>query len=157
VILRTAGEVGAATYAFVDAAVIMAPSLVLAGSAIRSGLTDGHGVDHVAASGAIAAVHALVAWARLRAETRAAVRRADVWIASFDALVVLALTVTLLMIFVLEGFAGEHAVLINRGWPLLALWSGVLLCAIALAEVTGRALFRWLERAPGVADPGAAG
>jgi hypothetical protein len=102
-------------------------------------------------------VHAVIAWSRLREETRTAARRLDVWIASFDALVVLAVGVTLLMITVLEGFAGEHAVLINEGWPVLALWLGILLLAVSVSELTGRFLFRWLERAPYVArvrEPG---
>lgn len=147
-IRRTAGETAAAVYAAVDAAVIMAPGVVLARTGLRSGLTDGHGLDLVAVSASVAVVHAGIAWSRLRSETLTALRPVDVWIAAFDSLVVLALSTTLLMIYVLEAFAGEHAVLINRGWPLLALWSGVLLVAIVLAELTGRALFRWLDRAP---------
>jgi hypothetical protein len=148
VIQRTAGEALAVVYAALDVAVIMAPALVVVRSGLSSGLTDGHGIDLVAASAVIAGLHAVVAWSRLRTETAAAARRGDVWIAAVDSLVVLALSTTLLMIVVLEGFAGEHAVLIQRGWPLLGLWSGVLLLAIAMAEATGRLLFRWLERAP---------
>ena len=150
-IQRATGEVVAAAYALVDFAVIMAPSVVLSTSAYRSGVSGSPGLDLVLASAAVGVVHAIIAWSRLREETRTAARRLDVWIASFDALVVLAVGVTLLMITVLEGFAGEHAVLINQGWPVLALWLGVLLLAVSVSELTGRLLFRWLERAPYVA------
>jgi hypothetical protein len=135
-------------YALVDLAVIMAPSLVLAGSAYRSGVSGTPGVDLLVASGVVGVVHAVVAGSRLHTEMRLAVRRLDPLIAALDALVVLAVCVTLLMVTVLEGFAGEHAVLINEGWPVLALWVGVLLLAVALAELTGHLIFRWLERAP---------
>ncbi len=147
-ITRTAGEAAAAAYALADVAVIMAPSVVLASSAYRAGVSGSPGLDLLVASGAVGAVHAVIAWARLRTETRLAARRLDVWIASFNSLVVLAVGVTLLMIIVLEGFAGEHAVLVNEGRPVLALWLGVLLLAVCLSELTGRFLFRWLERAP---------
>ena len=156
-IQRTAGEIAAAAYASVDLAVIMAPSIVLSTSAYRSGVSGSPGLDLVLASAAIGVPHAVIAWSRLREETRTAARRLDVWIASFDALVVLAVGVTLLMITVLEGFAGEHAILINQGWPVLALWVGVLLLAVTVSELTGRLVFRWLERAPYVArarEPG---
>ena len=145
---RTAGEVAAAAYAAVDLAVVMAPSVVLSSSAYRSGVSGTPGMDLILTSAAVGVVHAVIAWARLRTETRQAARRLDVWIASIDALVVLAVGVTLLMVVVLEGFAGEHAILVNEGWPVLGLWLGVLLLAVALSELTGRLLFRWLERAP---------
>ncbi len=147
-IRRTAGQLASALYALVDLAVIMAPSIVLAGSAYRSGVTGTPGVDLLVASGIVGVVHAFVAGSRLRSEMRLAVRRLDPLIAALDALVVLAVCVTLLMIIVLEGFAGEHAVLVNEGRPVLALWLGVLLLAVCLSELTGRFLFRWLERAP---------
>ncbi len=156
-IQRAAGEAAAGAYAAIDLAVIMAPSVVLSTSAYRSGVSGSPGLDLVLASAAVGVPHAVIAWSRLRDETRTAARRLDVWIASFDALVVLAVGVTLLMITVLEGFAGEHAVLINEGWPVLALWLGILLLAVSVSELTGRFLFRWLERAPYVArarEPG---
>ena len=82
-------------------------------------------------------------------------RRADMWIAAFDALVVLALAATLLPAVVLWGFADEHASIADRGYPVVALWAGVQLVAVALAEVTGRAVFWWLE--PHDADPARSG
>ena len=151
-ITRAAIEVAAITYAVVDAAVIMAPSIVLAVSARQGGLPGSHGLDLVAASLVIAVVDGVIAYGRLRGETRVAERRADVWIAALDSLVVLALGATLLMIAILGGFAEEHATIINEGWPVLALWVGVLLVAVTLAEVTGRVVFRWLEPAADVHD-----
>jgi hypothetical protein len=115
----------------------MAPSIVLSTSAYRSGVSGSPGLDLVLASAAVGLVHAVIAWSRLREETRTAARRLDVWIASFDALVVLAVGVTLLMITVLESFAGEHAILINEGWPVLALWLGVLLWRSACPSSPG--------------------
>ena len=149
-IRRTAAEAAAVAYALADVAVIMAPSVVLSSSAYRSGVSGSPGLDLVLASALVGSGHAVVAWARLRAEVRVAARRLDVWIASFDALVVLAVGVTLLMVMILEGFAGEHALLLNRGWPVLGLWFGVLLLAVGVSELTGRLLFRWLERSPSV-------
>ena len=149
-IRRAAGEAAALAYALADVAVIMAPSIVLSSSAYRSGVADSPGLDLVLASAAVGAGHAVIAWARLRAEVRMAARRLDVWIASFDALVVLAVGVTLFMVVILEGFADEHALLINEGWPVLGLWFGVLLLVVGVSEVTGRLLFRWLERSPSI-------
>lgn len=146
-IARAATEVAAVAHAVVDAGIIMAPSVVLATSARQGGLPGSHGLDLVVASAVIATVHGLVAWSRLRGETRVAARRVDVWIAALDSLIVLALGVTLLMIVILGGFAETHAAIINQGWPVLGLWVGVLLAAVALSEVTGRAVFRWLEPA----------
>jgi sterol desaturase/sphingolipid hydroxylase (fatty acid hydroxylase superfamily) len=82
---------------------------------------------------------------RLRDEERVAVRRADLWIAAVDALVVLALSATLLLIAILHGFAGEHATLADRGFPVMALWAGIQIVAVVLAELTGRIVFWWLE------------
>ena len=149
-IRQAAAEVAAVAYALADVAVIMAPSVVLSSSGYRAGVSGSPGLDLVLASALVGAGHAVVAWARLRAEVRVAARRLDVWIASFNALVVLAVGVTLLLVMILEGFAGEHALLINEGWPVLALWFGVLLLAVGVSEITGRLLFQWLERSPSV-------
>lgn len=132
-------------YAAVDLAVIMAPSAALAVAAKKGGLSGSHGVDLLLASAAVGFLHAGVAFRRLTDETRVAARRLDVWIAAFDALVVLALGATLLLVIVLGGFAEQHAVLVNRGWAVVWLWIGVQLTAVAVAEVTGRWVFAWLE------------
>ena len=143
-----ADQVAAAAYATVDFAVIIAPALALRLAAERGGMGDTHGVDLLIASAVLGAAHAAVAWSRLRFEERTAVRRADMWIAAVDALVVLALGATVLLVAVLYGFSDEHASLAHRGYPVVALWVGLQLTAIAAAEVTGRVVFWWLEPHP---------
>ena len=128
-----------------DLAVIVAPALAFKLAADRGGLGDAKGMDLVVASAVLGTVHAVIAGFRLRSEERTAVRRADMWIAAVDALVVLALAATLLPAVVLWGFADEHASIAHRGYPVVALWAGVQLVAVALAELTGRAVFWWLE------------
>lgn len=147
-------RLAAGAYAAVDIAVLMAPSLVLAVTAEKGGLPGSHGIDLVIASGVVGLLHGAIAFSRLVDEGRVAARRLDVWLAAFDALVVLALGVTLLLIVVLGGFADAHAVLVNRGWAVVWLWIGVLLAAVALAEICGRLVFRWLERAVPKSDRG---
>ena len=71
--------------------------------------------------------------------------RADIFIAAIDALVVLAFSTTMLVLVVLAVFADEHAAIANRGFPVVVLWIGVQLVAVALAEATGRFVFWWLE------------
>jgi hypothetical protein len=136
---------GVVVYAFVDWLVIMAPALAIQLSADRGGVGDIEGLDLLLASMLIATLHAVVAARRLRDEERIAVRGADVWIASLDALVVLALSTTLLVVAVLASFPDEHAALASRGFPVVALWVGIQLVAVVLAEATGRLVFWWLE------------
>jgi putative Mn2+ efflux pump MntP len=141
-------------YVVIDITVIVAPALAVRFAAERGGLGDAKDLDLVVASGILACVHALMAWTRLRSEERSARHKADSWIAAVDALVVLALGATLLPVVVLWGFADEHASIANRGYPVVALWVGVQLVAITLAELTGRAVFWWLERSDGPLDRG---
>ena len=75
-----------------------------------------------------------IAARRLRFEERTAVRRADIWIASIDSLVVLALATTLLILVVLAFFADENAALVNRGLPIVAVWMTLQFIAVAMAE-----------------------
>jgi hypothetical protein len=70
------------------------------------------------------------------------------WIAAVDALVVLMIAATLLPVAVLWRFADEHASIADRGYPVVALWTGVQMVAVAMAEVTGRVVFWWLEPHP---------
>lgn len=132
-------------YAVVDFAVILAPALAFKLASDRGGLGDTKGMDLVVASAVLGGVHAVIAGARLWSEEHIAVRRADMWIAAIDALVVLALAATLLPAVVLWGFADEHASIANRGYPVTLLWVGVQVVAVILAEVTGRSVFWWLE------------
>jgi hypothetical protein len=144
----TVDRIAAAVYAAVDFVVILAPALALKLAADRGGMGDVDGMDLVLASAALGAVHAVIAGSRLRSEERMAVRRADMWIAAADALVVLALAATLLPITVLWGFADEHASMADRGFPVVALWLGVQVVAVGMAEVAGRFVFWWLEPHP---------
>jgi len=132
-------------YAAVDFAVILAPALAVKLAAERGGLGGAQGLDLIVASCVLGAAHAAVAWTRFLFEERTAVRRADMWIAAVDALVVLALGATVMLVAVLYGFSDEHASLANRGYPVVALWVGIQLAAIAVAEATGRFVFWWLE------------
>jgi hypothetical protein len=132
-------------YGAVDLFVILMPALAVKLAADRGGMGDAEGVDLIVASGGLGLLHAGVASARLRSEERIAVRRADMWIAALDALVVLALGATLLLLGILYGFSEEHASLADRGYPVVVLWAGIQLVAIGAAEVTARYVFWWLE------------
>jgi len=136
---------GVVVYAILDWLVIMAPALAIELAADRGGIGGTEGLDLLLASAVIATPHAIVAARRLRDEERIAVRGADVWIASLDALVVLALSTTLLVVAVLALFPDEHAALASRGFPVVVLWVGLQLVAVVLAEATARIVFWWLE------------
>jgi hypothetical protein len=152
---RTTHRVGSAVFAAVDFLVVIAPSVVLAVTARQGGLPQSHGFDLVVASALIGAIHAAIVRARLRDETRHAHRVVDVWISAFDSLVVLALGATMLLVIVLGGFAEQHAVMVNNGWPVIWLWSGVQVAAVVISELSGRLLFWWLEERADGDDPDA--
>jgi hypothetical protein len=135
-------------YAGIDFLVIIAPALAVKVASDRGGMGDTKGRDLLIASAVLGAVHAVVAGARLHSEERIAVRRADMWIAAVDALVVLTVAATILPVSVLWRFADEHASIADRGYPIVALWAGVQAVAVVLAEATGRLVFRWLEPRP---------
>lgn len=145
---RAVDQVVAAVYATACFGAVLAPALAVRWAVFRSDIVGVAGRDVVAASVVVGAGHALVAWVRLRCEERTAVRRSHIWIASLNALVVLALSASLLVLGVLEHFADEHAAIANSGLPVVVLWAGLQLVAVALAEVTGRAVFWWLEPHP---------
>lgn len=138
-------RIAPAVYALVDFAVIIAPSIAIKQAADRGGMGDTPGVDLVIGSLLVGSVHAVIAGRRLRSEERVALRRLDMWIAALNAMVVLALLATLLIVVVLSSFADEHSSLANRNYPVLALWMGVQIVAVAGAEATGRFVFWWLE------------
>jgi hypothetical protein len=141
------GRVAAHLYALVDAAVIFAPALTVRATGAQAGIGGLYSLDLLLASGTIAVVHGAIAARRLLDEERGAHRRADIWIASINALVVLALASTLLITGILVGFANQHAWLSNRGAPVVFLWGGVQLVAVVLSELAGRLAYRWLEQA----------
>jgi predicted Co/Zn/Cd cation transporter (cation efflux family) len=101
--------------------------------------------DVLAASAAVGAVHMVLVWRRLGDEEPTAARRLHLCIASLNALVVLALSASLLLLLVLYWFPDEHASLANRGFPVFVLWAGVQGVAVLLAEATYRFFFWWLE------------
>lgn len=144
-IARPTATAGAVLLAGLDVAVVVAPAAVLALTARKGGMPTTQGFDLLAASAVVGLVHGRVVWNRLRDEVTHAHRLADVWIAAFDSLVVLALGATLLLLFILGGFAEQHAALLNQGWPILGLWIGIQLLAVAIAELSGRWVFNWLE------------
>jgi hypothetical protein len=134
----------AAGFALAGFAVILAPALFM-----RVGILDA-GVgsvddDILIASVVVGLVHAVLAWHRLRDEERTRQRRAHVWIASLDALVVLALSASLLLLAVLISFPDELVSLGNRGFTVVTVWAAIQLVAVLLAETTARVVFWWLE------------
>lgn len=145
---QVADAIAPPLYGFVDFVVILAPALAVKVASDRGGMGDTDGLDLLVASTVLGTIHALVAASRLRAEERTAVRRADMWIAAIDALVVLTIAATILPVVVLWGFADEHASIADRGHPVVALWAGVQAIAVVLAEATGRLVFWWLEPHP---------
>lgn len=142
------GRIAPVLYGAIDFGVIVAPAITVKLASDRGGMGDAEGLDLIAVSTVLGVVHAIVAGSRLRSEEQIAVRRADMWIAAVDALVVLALGITVLLLLVLYGFADEHASLADRGYPLWVLWAGIQLISIAVAEATGRFVFGWLEPHP---------
>jgi hypothetical protein len=139
-------------FATLHVVVASAPAAVLAAVAHKGGLSGAYGFDLLGVSVVLGVVHGSIVWHRLRTERRSGVRFATAWIAELDALVVLAASVTGLLYLVLGGFAPEHAAIVNRGWEVVWLWIGVLLGAIALAELTRSFVLRWLERDPRATD-----
>ena len=135
----------AVLYALVDAAVIIFPAVAVRATGQRVGIEGEYDADLLVASVIIAGVHAVIAWRRLVDEERAAERASDVWIASIDALVVLAFCSTFLITAVLLGFTDVHALLAQRGAPVVLLWSGMAVVSVVLAEITGHLVYRWLE------------
>jgi len=135
----------AVVYALVDAAVIVAPAVAVRATGERVGIEGEYDVDLLVASVIIGTIHAMIAWRRLVDEERAAERAVDVWLASIDALVVLAFCSTFLITGVLLGFTDVHALLAARGAPVVLLWAGVAIVAVVLSELTGRLVYRWLE------------
>ncbi len=132
-------------YALLCVAVLLAPAIAITLGSDRGGMREAADADLVVASAALGVGLAALSMWRLRSEEIRAVRRADMWIASLDSLVVLMFGATVLPLVVLWGFTDEHATMAQRGYPVVLLWSGVQLAAIVLAEVVGRVVFWWLE------------
>jgi hypothetical protein len=141
---RTTDAAVAAGFALAGFAVVIAPAVAVRSEVLNAGVGSMDD-DVLVASAVVGAVEMVLCWTRLRNEERTATRRLHLWIASFNALVVLALTAPLLLLLVLYLFPDEHASLANRGFPLSVLWAGVQAVAVLLAEATARFFFWWLE------------
>jgi hypothetical protein len=135
----------AVVYAFVAAGVVIAPAVAVRTTGARAGIEGEYDIDLLVASTLIGGFQGFIAWRRLVDEERMAARAVDVWISSIDALVVLAFCSTFLIAGVLLGFTGVHALLAQRGAPVVLLWAGVQLVAVVLAELTGRGVYNLLE------------
>jgi hypothetical protein len=135
----------AAGIAFAGFVIVLAPAVVVRSEELLNAGVGSIDDDILAASAAMGAAHLVLAWRRLREEERVAARRLHVWIASLNALVVLALSAPVLLLLVLYWFPDEHASLANRGFPVFLLLAGAQGMAILLAEATARLFFWWLE------------
>jgi hypothetical protein len=135
----------AAGIALAGFVIVLAPAVAVRSEAVLNAGVGSIDDDILAASAAMGAVHMVLAWRRVRGEERISARRLDVWIASLNALVVLAFSASVLLLLVLYWFPDEHASLANRGFPMFLLLAGVQAVAILLAEATARLFFWWLE------------
>ena len=142
---RSAAFVGVAIFSALHVLVLAGPATVLAMTADKGGLTSLHGFDLVGISLVIGAAHAYIVEHRLVPELREVDVRLDAFLAAFNALVVLALVTTGLLVGLLGGFARQHAAMLNDGWPVVGLWTLVLLGAVAAAELVRSLVLRWLE------------
>jgi hypothetical protein len=146
---RVFGRVTAVVYAAAVAAVVVAPAVVLLLAADGGGITSTlQGFDLVLVSSLVGLPYAVLAHRRVRRQSTAARSRIDVWIAALHALVVLALMASLLLALVLLLLAPHQEPIADLELPLILVWAGVQLVAVGLAEVTDRAVFRWLARPP---------
>jgi hypothetical protein len=144
----------AAGFALAGFAVVLAPALVMRVGVLDAGVGSVDD-DILIASVLVGLVHAVLAWNRLYGEGRTRQRRAHVWIASLDALVVLALGASVLLLAVLISFPDEHTSLGNRGFPVVTMWAAIQLVAVLLAEATARIVLWWLEPREGQSTPAA--
>lgn len=150
--MRRLATVAMATFAMLHLVAIVGPAVVLAAAARKGGLPGAHGIDLVAASGLLGLAHGATVWHRLQREfSRDAFR--DTCIAALDALVVLALLSTGLLFALLGGLAPEHAAIVNRGWPIIAVWVAVQVVAVGLAELVRTGILRWLGGASSARPP----
>lgn len=134
--------------------VVLGPAVVIAGAARKGGLAWTHGLDLVAASAVIGALHGWSVWRRVRRVAAGRRSLLDAAIASLNGLVVLALLSAALVFVLLGGLAPEYAAALNKGWHILATWIGVQVVAVGTAAAVSRRLRAWLAREP--PEPGTA-
>lgn len=136
----------AAGFATAGVAVLLAPAVSTRWGGVDAsvGSLD---KDILAASLVVSTAHLAAVGNRRRHERRTGCRRAHAWMASLNALVVLALSASLLVLGILYWFPDEHASIADRGLPIVLLWGGIQLVAVVLAETTARVVLRWLRPA----------
>ena len=140
-----ARDVALGVFALVHLVVVAGPAVVLSVAADKGGVPGAHGTGLLVTSATIGVAHAFTVWLRLRRELRSGAAAVNASVAAFDALVVLALMVTGLLFVFLGGYAPFAAVLVNRGWPVVALWAVVQLTAVVAAELVRSLVLRWLR------------
>ena len=122
-------------------AVVLAPAAILALAADKGGIPDHDGAVLLAASGVVGLLLGGVAAAQLQTS---GADLPDALLASFNALVVLALGSTGLLFLALGAYEPLAPVLVNRGWPVVVTWVLAQLLAGGLAELTRVGVRRWL-------------
>ena len=91
----------AAGIALAGFVIVVAPAVAVRSEEVLNAGVGSIDDDILAASAAAGAAYVVLAWRRLRDEQRIAARRLHVWIASLNALVVLALSAPLLLLLIL--------------------------------------------------------
>jgi hypothetical protein len=143
--VRAVREGAAAVYGAAAAAVVVAPALILDSTATGGGVAPSwQALDLLAVSAVVGLGYGVVCYRRLRRQSTMTRSRPNVWIAAVHALVALALLSSVLLAVVLHELGSMQAPLAGQEWTLLALWGGVQLVAVAVAEGVERGVFRWL-------------
>jgi hypothetical protein len=130
-------------------AVVVAPAVAMRWQLMDDGL-GGIDSDILIASIFMGLVHVVVSVWMTRRSLVAHRRWTPVWLARINALVVLALSASLLLQAVLWYLPEEQHSLASRGFAVVLVWCGIQLVAIVLAEATAYGVLRWL-RAPAAA------
>ncbi|CCG04888.1 hypothetical protein [Blastococcus saxobsidens] len=142
---RTIREGAAALYGLAALGVVVAPALILDSTATGGGVAPSwQAWDLLAVSAVLGLGYGVVCYRRLRRQSTMTRSRPNVWIGAAHALVALALLSSVLLAVVLHQLGDMQAPLAGQEWTLLALWGGVQLLAIAVAEAVERGVFRWL-------------
>lgn len=144
-VTRAAASLALGGFTALHVVVLVGPALVLAVAADKGGVPGAHGFGLLLTSAIIAVVYSAAVWQRLRRQLLTGRAATNACIAAFDALVVLAVMVTALLFVVLGAYAPFAVLLINRGWPVVALWGVVQLLGVAAAEIVRGAVLRWLR------------
>lgn len=146
---RLRQRVPAAGYATATLGAVAVPTLLMTHTAHRGSVPPSWPeFALIAASGTVGAGYGLATYRRLARTDPPARRRTDRWIAALHALVALALLTPALLGLVLYHLGPLQPWLGHRPVLLCAIWAAVHLAAASAAEVTGRAVTRWLRGDP---------